>query len=275
MVDRRDGEVAALVRGLVAAVAAGLFAAGVPGALDRVDVVERLVRRGFVADRVEDVELRLGAEVGGVGDAAGGEVRLGLLRHVARVAAVGLAGERVVDEEVQRERLLRAERVDERGGDIREQEHVRLVDRLETADRRTVEREAVGEEVVVDGLDRQIEVLHHAGQVTETNVDELHVLVLEVSQQFLGIGEHTSSWHVHGVARLLATLGPGGCPAVSPLFLPCYVPRGASATPRSTPPARQERRTDCASVMTSDRFSLNRHTAAAAPGKLSSRRGYP
>ena len=51
--------------------------------------------------------------------------------------------------------------------------------------------------LVVERLDRHGEVLHHAGQVTEANVDELHALVLEVSQEFLGIGEHTSSWHVH------------------------------------------------------------------------------
>jgi hypothetical protein len=39
-------------------------------------------------------------------------------------------------------------------------------------------------------------VLHHAGKVTEPYVDELDVLVFEVSQEFLGIGEHTSSWHM-------------------------------------------------------------------------------
>jgi hypothetical protein len=38
-------------------------------------------------------------------------------------------------------------------------------------------------------------VLHHTGQVTESYVDELDVLVFEVSQEFLGIGEHSSSWH--------------------------------------------------------------------------------
>ncbi|GGN79758.1 hypothetical protein GCM10010112_54720 [Actinoplanes lobatus] len=37
--------------------------------------------------------------------------------------------------------------------------------------------------------------LHHTREVTETYVDELDVLVFEVSQEFLGIGEHTSSWH--------------------------------------------------------------------------------
>ena len=110
VVDRRGREVAALVADLVAAVV--LERAGVPGAGLGVDVVEGLVRRGLEAHAVEDVELGLGAEVRGVGDAGGGEVRLGLLRHVARVTAVLLARDRVVDEEVDVERLVAAERVD-------------------------------------------------------------------------------------------------------------------------------------------------------------------
>ena len=156
VVQRRDGEVAALVRGLVAAVAALLLLAGVPGALDRVDVVEGLVGGRLVADRVEDVELGLGAEVSGVGDAAGGQVGLGLLRHVARVTGVGLTRERVVDEEVQRQRLLDAERVDEGRVHVRQQHHVGLVDGLEPADRRPVEGEAVGHDAVVERLDRML-----------------------------------------------------------------------------------------------------------------------
>jgi hypothetical protein len=50
-----------------------------------------------------------------------------------------------VDEEVQDERLAGAERVDARGRRVGQQQHVRLVDRLEAADRRAVEAEAVGE----------------------------------------------------------------------------------------------------------------------------------
>jgi hypothetical protein len=149
-----------------------------------------------VPDGVEDVELGLGAEVRGVGDAARGEVRLGLLGDVARVTRVGLAGERVVDEEVQGQRLLHPERVDERRRHVGQQHHVGLMDGLEAADRRSVEGEAVGDDAVVERFHRRVEVLHHTRQVTEPYVDELHVLVFEVSQELLGIGEHTSSWHI-------------------------------------------------------------------------------
>jgi hypothetical protein len=70
VVDRRDREVAALVAGLVPAVAALLGPPGVPGALDRVDEVVARVLVRLEPDVVEDVELRLGAEEGGVGDSA-------------------------------------------------------------------------------------------------------------------------------------------------------------------------------------------------------------
>ncbi|CAB5001340.1 unannotated protein [freshwater metagenome] len=150
VIDRRHGEVAALVAGLVAAVAALLGAAGVPGALDRVDVVVRLVLVRLEADVVEDVELGLGTEVDGVGDAGRGEVGLGLRGHVARVAAVLLIGERVADREVHDEGLRRPERVDEGGRRIRNELHVGLVDGLEAADRRAVEHEAIIEDGLVE-----------------------------------------------------------------------------------------------------------------------------
>jgi hypothetical protein len=67
-----------------------------------------------------------------------------------------------VDEEVQRQRLLDPERVDERTRHVRQQQHVGLVDLLEAPDRRTVEGEAGREHVRPEGLDRHREVLHHA-----------------------------------------------------------------------------------------------------------------
>jgi hypothetical protein len=60
-----------------------------------VDSKKYPVRRVVVADVVEDEELRLGADVDGVGEPVWSDVLLGLLGDVARVAAVGLAGDRV------------------------------------------------------------------------------------------------------------------------------------------------------------------------------------
>jgi hypothetical protein len=196
VVERLDREVATLGAGLVAEVRAAVLAgqgAGVPGALHRVDVVVALVDAGAVTDRVEDVELRLRPEVGGVGDPAAGQVGLGLLRHVARVAAVGLARDRVVDEEVHVQGLVHPERVEEGAVGVGQQQHVRLVDRLETADRGPVEAQSVGEGVLAEGRCRDGEVLHDAGQVAETHVDVLDVVVTDVGRDLVGTGEHRSS----------------------------------------------------------------------------------
>ena len=182
VVVRRHREVAALRAHLVAAVgtAVGLERlAGIPPARLRVDLVEGAVHLRVEADRVEDVELRLGAEVGGVGDAGAGQVVLRLAGHVARVARVGLTGERVVHEEVQVQGLGRPERVDAGGLGIRQQHHVGLVDRLEAANRRTVEREAVLEHALVERRGRNREVLDDAGQIAEPDVDVLDLLVLD------------------------------------------------------------------------------------------------
>ena len=124
VIDRRHREVAALVGRLVAQVAALLDAAGVPGPLDRVDVVVRRVLLGLEADVVEDVELRLGAEVRRVGDTRRLEVGLGVRRDVARVAAVGLVRVGVADREVHDDRLRVAEGVDIGGRGIGNQLHV-------------------------------------------------------------------------------------------------------------------------------------------------------
>ncbi len=180
LVDGRDGEVAALVRGLVGEVPALFDAAGVPGAFLGVDGVERGVLLHLVAHVVEDVELRLGGEESRVGDAGRREVLLGLLGDLARVLGVDLAVARVVDVEEHDERLRLAERVEVGGGDIRDELHVGLVDVREAADRRTVEQLTDREELLVDCRGGDVEVLLHTRQIRETDVEELDVLVLDV-----------------------------------------------------------------------------------------------
>ena len=202
LVHRRDREVPLLVADLVpevrGAVELGL-APGVPHALDRVEEVVARVLVLVEARRVEDVELGFGPEVRGVGDAGAREVVLGLLRDVARVAAVGLAGDRVLHEAVDVQRLVLRERVDHRGVGIGDQEHVRLLDLLEAADRRAVEAEAVLEDVLGQLVGRDREVLHEPGQVAEADVDDVDALVRE----------HASGRHWES-PRLTAFLGDDG-----------------------------------------------------------------
>ena len=181
MVHGRNREVALLVAGLEAQVRP-LVLAGVPDSLDRVDVVEALVRVLVEADVVEDEELGLRPEVGGVGDPGRHQVVLGLLGHVAGVAGVRLPGDRIPDEAVEVERLVLAERVDHGGVRVRHQEHVGLLDLLEAPDRRAVEPGALLEAVQRQLVRRHRVVLHQAGQVGEAEIDDLDALGLDQAQ---------------------------------------------------------------------------------------------
>jgi hypothetical protein len=128
------------------------------------------------------------------------EVLLRLAGDVARVAAVGLAGQRVVHEEVDVERLVLAERVEHGAGGVGQQEHVRLVDGLETADRRAVEHEAVGEDVRAEVLDREGEVVRRPRQVGEPDIDELHPFVPNELQDVVGGVKHSRTSQGHGLS---------------------------------------------------------------------------
>ena len=185
-----DREVAALEGDLVALVAAGLLAPGVPRGLVGVDGVERALGGGVEAHGVEEVELGLRADVAGVGDAGGAQVVLRLGGDGAGVAREDLIGERVDDREVDDERLARAERIEERRRDIRDELHIRLVDGGEAADRGAVEHEAVGEGVGLERPRRDREVLHDAWKIAEAHIDELDPLPLDVLQCLGGVLEH-------------------------------------------------------------------------------------
>ena len=189
-----DREVAALEGGLVALVAALLLAPGVPGCLGGVHGVGGSGGRGVVAHGVEQVELGLGADVAGVGDAGGAQVGLGLGGDGAGVAGVDLVGEGVHDREVDHQGPVGAEGVQEGGGHVGDELHVGLVDGLEAPDRGAVEHEAVGQGVVLEGRHRDGEVLHHPGQVTEADVNEVDVLLLDVGQGLRSVLEHTGSF---------------------------------------------------------------------------------
>ncbi len=102
---------------------------------------------------------------------------LRLARDVARVARVGLEGDRVVDEAVDIEGLVIAERVDHRGRRVRQEDHVGLVDLLEAADRRSVEAVSLAHRILGQLVNRNRKVLHETGQIAEPEIDDLHTLV--------------------------------------------------------------------------------------------------
>ena len=185
LVGRRYREVALLVPRLVAQVRPFVGAA-VPAALDRVDLVEPEVRPTVEAHVVEDEELRLGAEVGSVGETRRLDVGLRGPGDAARVAAVALTRDRVDDVARHDERLVLEVRVDEGSAGLGHDQHVRLVDHLPTADARAVEPEPVLERALVDLAGRYREVLPKTGKVREPEIDDLDALVLDPSDDRLG-----------------------------------------------------------------------------------------
>jgi hypothetical protein len=66
------------------------------------------------------------------------------------------------------------------------------VDRREAADRGAVEELADGEEVLVDGRGRDVEVLLHTRKIGETDVEELDVRLLDELEDFGRITEHAT-----------------------------------------------------------------------------------
>ena len=96
-------------------------------------------------------------------------------------------GDRVVDEAVDVEGLVLPEGVDHRRRRVGQEDHVGFLDLLEPPDRGAVEAEALGEHVVGQFMRRSGEVLHHAREVTEADIDDLDALVLDEAEH-IGLG---------------------------------------------------------------------------------------
>ena len=132
------------------------------------------------------------------------QVRLGLLRDIAGVPAVALPGDRIVDEAVHVERLVLRNSSMTAVDGIREQDHVRLLDRLEPADRRAVEPVPVLEGVLGELVDRHREVLHQTGKVAEPEVDDLDPFVLRKADDLTRVSllhRISSSRVLHGIRQ--------------------------------------------------------------------------
>ena len=155
-IHRRDGKVAALVGHRVPEAED----TGVPGAFDAVDLIGRRVFSGRVHDLVENEKLRLRAKIGRVGDAGAHHVLKCLARHVARVAGVGIATHRIIHIANQAKRRRFANRIDDGGRRIADQDHVARLDALKAANRGTVKAQTFLKSfILVVILDRQRKVL--------------------------------------------------------------------------------------------------------------------
>ncbi len=150
----------------------------VPGALRRIDLVVAAMLVLLVADLVEDEELGLGADVAGVGNAGLLQVRLGLARHVARIAAELLPGNRVDHVRNDADRRLGEERIDRGGRGIGHRQHVRFVDAHPAANRRPVEAKPLREGIGVPQIDRKRAVLPAAEHVDELEIHHVGFVFL-------------------------------------------------------------------------------------------------
>jgi hypothetical protein len=92
----------------------------------------------------------------------------------------------------QDQRLLREERIDDRGRRIGQQRHVGFVDRLPTGDRRPVEHRAGLEQILVDQRQVERHVLPLTPRVREAQVDELDLFVLDLLKDGICVSHQSS-----------------------------------------------------------------------------------
>ena len=265
-VGRRDREVPLLVPRLVPEVRE-LLAAAVPGALVAVEeVVAGVGLRLIEAHVVEEEELGLRTHVRRVGDAGLAQVRLGLLGDVARVARVGLLGDRIVDRAD--DATAWASRKTDRSSPSPASgiiDHVGRVDGLPSADRRPVERQAVLEQALLEARRRDRRVLPHAREIDELQVDELDLVLLRELEHFLRChGPQFLSWPFLRLSDLR--------------WLPCHVRPCGCARPLRPAPRRFCRRR-CGPSSRSSRWRRGRRAPArrgrrprASPSARSRRR---
>jgi hypothetical protein len=161
---------------LVAEVRA-FVASGVPLAFGRVQEVVAAVLILVVTDVVEYEELGLGAEIGDVADAGRLQIRLRLLGDVARITRVLFLRDRIEHVADQAQRRYGGERIHHSGGGIRHDQHVGCVDRLPTANRRTVEAAAFLEQRFAELGHRNREVLPGAEKIQKLQIDAGRLLL--------------------------------------------------------------------------------------------------
>jgi hypothetical protein len=173
-----DREVALFRANLVTEVRE-LFPPAVPVALSAVDQMEGGIARVAVADFVENKELGLRSEEGGVSDSGALEIRFRFFGDAARVAIVGLARDRIHDGADQAEGRFGVKDIDPRRARIGDDEHVAGVDRAPAADARSVEAEALGENLLAVLSKGGGEMLPGAWQIGELKVHEFDLVVFD------------------------------------------------------------------------------------------------
>jgi hypothetical protein len=125
----------------------------------------------------------------------------GATADAAGVLRIRRARDRVGDLAHERERRDFGRRIEDRGRGVGHEEHVRVLDRLPAADRRAVEAEALVEGRLVEGSNRQRDVLPGAEQVAELEIDHRGARLARPLERFARVGQRLAA--VHQVVPLL------------------------------------------------------------------------
>ena len=152
LIGGRAGKIALLVTQLGSQIRL-LIAAPVPLRLAAVEMEIALVCVLVEAHIVEHEKLRLGADEAGVGDAGALEIVGRFAGHMAGIAGVVFAADRILHVADHRQRRQHRKRIDHRRRRHRNQQHVALVDRLPAADARSVEAEAILKDILLQFAD--------------------------------------------------------------------------------------------------------------------------
>ena len=207
-IDRRHGEIAALDARAMAPVALFKGLAGGGGVLVGVVLVGHAVRFGAETHVVENEELGFRAEIGGVAEPGRFHIGLGALGGRTRVALIGLAGRGLDHVAGHDQHRLGRERVHHGGVAVGHQGHVGFVDGLPAFDRRAVEHDALGQQVLIDGADMLRDMLPFSARVGETEIDILDVVFLDQFENFLGHNYYSLS--LGGCGKCRAAMGRSG-----------------------------------------------------------------
>ena len=163
----------------MAGVAGFVFGVGVPGGIKAIHLKRHLVHRDAVANIVKDEKLGFRAHIGGVADAGGFQIGLGLDRGAARVTLIGFHGVGFDHVAMDTDGFFGIERVDIGAFGIKDQLHVGLIDGFPARDRGSIKHEPFVDEILIHQIGDDGHMLQLAARVGKTDIDVFNVFILD------------------------------------------------------------------------------------------------
>ena len=178
----RNREVTPFHARTVTFVTAFVFGRGVPRTFNVIDRDMGAGDRGTKADVVEQEEFWFWPEQDGISDAGGAQVLFSAFRDGARVTVIALQGAWLEDIAADDQGRFFVERVNDRGGRVRHQDHVRFVDTFPATNRGAIKHFAFFEEFGIYLMRRNRDVLFFTFGIGEAQIDKLHFVLVQHRQ---------------------------------------------------------------------------------------------